>query len=149
MKYVADTNILLRWSQAGTPECVLARDAVARLWRDGQTVSITPQNLVEFWSVATRPSSANGLGLTPEEANHAALDLESLFPLLPDSPAIHTLWRRLVVDAGLSGVNVHDARLAAALRTNEVDRLLTLNVRHYSRFGVIAVNPADVLTTAS
>ena len=29
---------------------------------------MAPQNLVEFWAVATRPQSENGLGLTAEQA---------------------------------------------------------------------------------
>lgn len=149
MSYVADTNILLRWSQEGTRECILARDAVTKLWRRGETIFITPQNVVEFWSVATRPENVNGLGLSPETADQTAITLESLFPLLPDSASIYQVWRRLVVDERVRGVNVHDARLAAALRTHGIDRLLTFNVNHFTRFGISAVSPSDVLIASA
>lgn len=145
MLYCADTNILLRWIEPGTALCTQAQTAVKTLRRQGEIIYITPQNLVEFWNGATRPISANGLGLTPAEADVEASALELLFPLLPDTPAIHPTWRRLVVTQGVSGVQVHDARLAAALLTHGVMRLLTFNGRDFQRFGGITpVHPADV-----
>jgi len=72
MSYCADTNILLRWVHPGTVAGEQARQAAKKLRAQGETVYITPQNLVEFWSVATRPVSVNGLGLTPEEADAEA-----------------------------------------------------------------------------
>ncbi len=145
MSYCADTNILLRWIEPGTALCDEAQAAVKVLRRQGETVYITPQNLVEFWNGATRPLSANGLGLTPAQADAEASALERLFPLLPDTPAIHPEWRRLVVAHSVSGVQVHDARLAAALLTHGVTHLLSFNVRDFQRFGgITTVHPADV-----
>jgi len=92
MSYCADTNILLRWVQPETPASAQARSAVKALHARGDIVFITPQNLVEFWAVATRPISVNGLGMTPEQADNEVKELEAFFPLLPDTSAIHPEW---------------------------------------------------------
>ncbi|BDI31514.1 hypothetical protein CCAX7_35650 [Capsulimonas corticalis] len=144
MPYCLDTNVLLRWTEPGTPMCEQARVAVKALRAQGEAVSILPQNIVEFWAAATRPPSANGLGLTPAQADAEIGKLEALFPLLADTPMIHPEWRRLVVSCGVSGIQAHDARIAAALRTHGVTHLLTFNVRDFKRYGVSAVLPLDV-----
>ncbi|HET6386052.1 MAG TPA: type II toxin-antitoxin system VapC family toxin [Armatimonadota bacterium] len=145
MPHLADTNILLRWLEPGTPMCAQAQAAVRKLRLRGETIYITPQNLVEFWNGATRPATANGLGLTPAQADAEARQLESLFPLAEDTPAIHRQWRHLVVACGVSGVHVHDARLAAAMLAHGIDHILTFNVRDFARFGaIVAVHPTSV-----
>jgi hypothetical protein len=65
MTYLADTNILLRWVSPADPQRSLAVDSVKALQRRGEVVHITPQNLIEFWGVATRPAAVNGLGMSP------------------------------------------------------------------------------------
>lgn len=53
-------------------------------------------------------------------------------------------WRRLVVAHGVRGVQVHDARLAAAMRVHGVGRILTLNGADFARYadeGVAVVHP--------
>lgn len=145
MAYCADTNILLRWTEPGTEHCEQARAAGKALRSQGEIVYITSQNLVEFWAVATRPMDANGLGLTPDQADAEAGKLEALFPLLPDTAAIHPEWRRLVVSAKVTGVRAHDARLAGALVVQGVTHILTFNIGDIRKFGqVTAVHPADV-----
>jgi predicted nucleic acid-binding protein len=145
MPYLADTNILLRWVTPADPQHSLAVDSVKALQRRGDVVHITPQNLIEFWAVATRPASANGLGMSPAEAGHEVESLERLFPLVPDSPAVYTEWKRLVAAAGVSGVKVHDARLVAVMIVNGLTHVLTFNTDDFKRFpGVTAVDPRNV-----
>jgi predicted nucleic acid-binding protein len=145
MAYCADTNVLLRWAEPGTAGSDAARNAVKSLHASGETVYITPQNLVEFWCVATRPTEVNGLGLTSEQAAAEMADLEQLFPLLPDTAAIHAEWRKIVVETGTTGLRTHDARIAAALLVHGVSHILTFNVRDFAGFShIVAVNPADV-----
>src|SRR6516225_9007753 len=101
MSVLLDTNILSRLAQPSHSMHATARDAVAALRQCGDTLFIVPQNLYEFWVVATRPIAANGLGLTAPEADAELARLEALFPLLPDNPAILAEWRRLVVAHGV------------------------------------------------
>jgi hypothetical protein len=118
---------------------VAARDAVAALQRGGDTLLIVPPNLYEFWVVATRPVAANGLGFTASQADAELARLEALFPLLPETPAICTEWRRLVVASGILGKNAHDARLVAAMLAHGLTHLLTFNVADFIRFPRITV----------
>src|SRR3989442_13670907 len=76
MAYLVDTNVALRWTQPSDPGYTLAQSAIATLRQRSEAVFITPQNLIEFWNVATRPAVRNGLGLTPAQADHEAARLE-------------------------------------------------------------------------
>jgi len=150
MAYCADTNVLLRWVQPETDASRVARAAVKALHLRGETVYVTPQNLIEFWTVATRPAEVNGLGLSPIQAEVEMAKMERLFPLLPDTAAIYQEWRKIVVDNGTIGPRSHDARLAAALRIHGVTHILTFNVSDFRSFGnPAAVHPSEIAGTQS
>ncbi len=68
MSYELDSNILLRMAQVTHPMHAEATQATTALLRRGETVHIIPQNLHEFWSVATREIQFNGIGLSVIEA---------------------------------------------------------------------------------
>jgi predicted nucleic acid-binding protein len=145
MDYLLDTNVLLRWAEPSDPQHALARDVVKRLLRQVHNCYITAQNIVEFWNVATRPLQVNGLGLTPAQADDEAAELERLFPLMVETPDIYTHWRQLVVSAGVSGVQVHDARLVAVMLTYGMTHVLTFNLDDFKRFSEITVvRPQDM-----
>jgi len=80
--HLVDTNLLLRSSDPGSASYLLAIDAITKLIAGGTVVFITAQNLVEFWAVATRPLSANGLGWTAEQARSEIGRLLGQFRLL-------------------------------------------------------------------
>jgi predicted nucleic acid-binding protein len=149
MTYLLDTNLLARMANAADPQFAVATAAVSKLHRQGHTLSLTPQNLIEFRSIATRPITANGLGLTPGAAEARATIYESQFSLLADSPAIYPAWKAIVTALGVIGKQVHDARLVAVCHVHAVTHLLTFNVAHFNRlatFGpaVTVVDPATV-----
>jgi predicted nucleic acid-binding protein len=145
-----DTNILLRLLEPKDPEYALVRQAIRTLTARGESLCFASQNLVEFWNVCTRPASKNGLGLTPRETDERARLLESRFRLLPDNTRVHTEWRRLVLVQSVTGVQVHDARLVAAMVAHGVPRLLTLNDRDFTRYAAIAtVHPRELATAPS
>lgn len=148
MTILADTNTLLRWAQPRALDRSLAIAAVKALRTRGEAIVISPQNIVEFWSVTTRAVTFNGLGFSLERADRVARRLERLFRLVPDTPAIHTEWRQLVVTLGISGRQVYDARLAAVMRAHGIDRILTFNTADFLRYpGITAVHPRDVVAT--
>src|SRR4051812_12037627 len=103
MSYVLDSNILLRMAQDTHPMHAPATQATTTLIRQGETVHIIPQNLYEFWSVATREIKYNGLGLSISDAQAELAKLRALFLFLPDSPAILPEWERLVTTHAVSG----------------------------------------------
>jgi len=145
MPYLADTNILLRLLQRSDSDHTLACSALRTLRQHGERVYFAPQNLVEFWRVCTRPTSANGFGLTVAETDRRARVVERLFSLLPEGPAVHAEWRRLGVLHAVSGVQVHDARLVALMYVHGVPNLLTFDVSDFARYpNVTAVHPTHV-----
>lgn len=141
-----DANILLRYVKKSHPQHGLVRAAVRKLRAQDEDLCILPQNVYEFWSVATRPTAARGgFGMSLAEAERGVRLLERIFRLLPDTPEIYDEWRRLVVAHGVSGVQAHDARLAAALRVHGVARFLTFNTPDFARYvGFLAVDPAAI-----
>lgn len=147
MEYLVDTNILLRLVQRTDPLNTVIRNAVRKLKNDGNIMLTTPQNCAEFWNVATRPATKNGFGLTPKDADRQLRLIERIFPLLSDVPTVYPEWRKLVVKFGVSGVQVHDARLAATMKANNITYILTFNTGDFNRYaseGIIAVNPNTV-----
>src|SRR5208337_5527112 len=145
---LVDTNILLRMTRRSDPQHHLVDAALARLASEGTTLHYTHQNIAELWNVMTRPQIRNGLGLTLAEAEREVRAIEAGMDLLPDSEAVYREWRRIVVQYGISGVQVHDARLAAAMYVHRVGHILTLNVSDFSRFsGLTAVHPSSLLGT--
>lgn len=147
MIYLVDTNVLLRFADRTHPLHSLARTAVRKLRDDAHQLRITPQNCVEFWNVVTRPTARNGFGLTPAVADRLLHLVEYLFPLLADTPTLYSEWRQIVVEFNVSGVQVHDAGLVAAMKVYGVTHLLTFNTSdfiRYNRVGIVAVDPATV-----
>jgi predicted nucleic acid-binding protein len=122
-----------------------AVNAIATLRGRGEQLHIVPQNLIEFWNVYTRPLERNGLGHTAAEAEAEVNRLKAFFSLLPDTSEIYQEWERLVVVYAVRGVNVHDARLVAAMLVHGLTHVLTFNISDFARYSEItAVHPTTV-----
>jgi predicted nucleic acid-binding protein len=150
--YLVDTNVLLRFVDRAHSLHPSIRIAVRRLRQDGHQLRISSQNCIEFWNVATRPLERNGFGLTPSETGRLLQLIERLFPVLPDSSEVYEEWRKLVVAFGVSGVQVHDARLVASMKVNGISHILTLNVEDFKRYlseGITAVMPGMISGAAT
>src|SRR5690349_1390361 len=103
MAHLLDTNIPGRLANAGDAKYVVAARAVTALHRRGEVLHVTPQNLIEFRALATRPVAANGLGLAAVDVESKIADFEAEFPLLPDTPAIYPAWKAVVQALGVLG----------------------------------------------
>ena len=99
-----------------------------------ETLCIAPQNLTEFWAVATRPLKKNGLGMTTAEAESELISIRQFFRLLPYTLEVLEKWQWLVVHHAVSGKQSHDAHLAAIMQVHAVTDILTFNVSDFSRF---------------
>ena len=140
-----DTNILLRYACSVDPAFATADTAITTLHARGEVLRVVPQNIYEFWAVATRPTAANGLGLTIPECQVQAARIKHLFPLLADLPTLFAEWESLVVAHSCSGRSSFDARLVAAMRTHGMTQILTLNGTDFTRFpGITVLDPGDV-----
>jgi predicted nucleic acid-binding protein len=149
MAILVDTSVLGRLANRADVAHPVATAAVAELHRRGEVLHVTAQNLIEFRNFATRPVTANGLGLAPAVAEVLAATFEATFPLLAETPDIYPAWKALVAALGVIGKQVHDARLVAVCHAHAVTHLLTFNVAHFVRMagfgpGVVVLDPASV-----
>lgn len=144
---LVDTNIPLRLAQPGHPHRQPALDAIRLLTvRDGEHFAIAPQSLYEMYVVCSRPTTANGFGMTPQQARAEIASARALFQLLPETTQIYPTWEGLVAKYAIHGKQAHDARLVAIMIENHVPRLLTFNDGDFSQFAeIVALNPFDVL----
>jgi predicted nucleic acid-binding protein len=149
MDILSDTNILIRSVHRKAANHRQALKALRLLRSKGHRICIVPQNLYEFWVVATRPIENNGLALTPSQADRITSRIARVCLLLRDPPELYDEWRRLVLANNVSGKNAHDARLVAAMHVHSIQQILTFNVQDFARFpGIQAVHPMDVASTA-
>jgi len=73
------------------------------------------------------------------------LEIEKSFLRLTDNGTVYEEWRRLVVQHRISGVQVHDARLAASMYAHNLTHILTFNTADFAPFdGITAVHPDSV-----
>jgi predicted nucleic acid-binding protein len=142
-----DANILLRWLETSDASHVIVRHAIESLEEDGHILHITSQSIIEFWAVASRPTSSNGFGWDLARCATAVQLLMASFQFLPDNAAIFEEWQTLVNKYGVSGVKVHDTRLAAVMKVYELDGIFTFNVRDFQRFiteSITVIEPSKI-----
>ena len=142
---LVDTNLLLRSVQPGHAQCQMARNAVKAVRQLGYVPCIVPQIVYEYWVVATRPLTSNGLGLSSIDAEADIARVIEQFHLFRDERTIFDRWQRLVVQYEVHGKTAHDARLVAAMERHGIEHLLTFNTQDFQRFPfLIAVHPESV-----
>src|SRR3954454_13412617 len=146
MSILIDTNVLLRSAEPTHLQHLVAVRAVDILLNRGEEVSLVPQVLYEFWSVATRPLKLNGLGWSTAATELELQRLYGLFTLKDDVAGIFSRWKTLVAAHDVKGKNSHDARLVAAMLQHGQTTLLTFNRADFMRFTSIAMlTPDDVV----
>ena len=139
-----DTNVLLRLLQPQHSQYSTAVAAVAELRRQRVDLCLAPQNLVEFWAVATRPLVNNGLGMTPRMVAGELRALNGLFRLLEGKPGVAGAWETLVGKHLVWGKQAHDAHLVAVMLVYAVTSILTFNIADFQRYpGITVFDPAQ------
>lgn len=153
MAHLIDTNILLRRQDADLAQPGVAARSLIRLRGQGERLYVARQNLIGFRNVASRPLDKNGLGLSAAEADLELDRAERDFDTLPENDLTYAVWRPLIAAKGVSGKQVHDARLVASMLVYGITHLLTFNGADFRRFetlpaglgaGIVVVSPADV-----
>lgn len=119
-EFQLDTNVLLRSAEPAHPMHLEAVNAVKGILENGGRVCLVPQNLIEFWSVASRPIENNGFGWNSARIDSEISGIESALTVLSDSQAIYREWRRLVVAYEVVGKQVHDTRIVAAMNVHGI-----------------------------
>jgi predicted nucleic acid-binding protein len=146
MAYLIDSNVFLRVAKRNDPGRQPALEAIRKLRANNEDLCYTTQVLVEFWNVCTRPTHARGgLGLSIQMTERKARLIEKRFRLVSENMATHQEWRRLVASCSVSGVEVHDAMLAAVMKVHGITHLLTFNKDDFKRYpGIRALLPSEV-----
>jgi predicted nucleic acid-binding protein len=144
-----DTNLLTRLTNTAHQHGLIARNAIHHLVSRKEQIAIVPQNLYEFWAVATRtvgqrPAGENGLGFSIERASQWLGFFQRRFTLLPDREDVPARWQELVKTQSIRGFRAHDARLVAAMQCYGMTQLLTFNGADFNRLGITAIDPASV-----
>jgi len=130
---LVDTNVLLRMTRRSEEQAIIRR-ALRQLRLQNATLCYTHQNIAELWNVLTRPVQVNGLGLSVAEAEIEVHAIETAMRLVPDNASVYREWRRILLEYGVSGTQVYDARLVAAMYVHGITHMLTLNVSDFQRF---------------
>ncbi|MCU1259417.1 MAG: hypothetical protein JWO80_2302 [Bryobacterales bacterium] len=94
---LVDTSVLVRTLQPHHSLYAPADRAIRLLPEQGRELHVVPQNLIELWTVATRPLGENGLGMTAVEAAAELERIKGMFIFLPDTAAIYPAWEALVL----------------------------------------------------
>jgi predicted nucleic acid-binding protein len=145
MSWLLDTNVIVHLADTESHEHALSGAAIEHLISREELVFITSQVLVEFWAVATRPESANGLGWSAATTAETIRALRDQFPLLNETPDVLDRWLQLVDRFQVAGKHTHDARLAALLLVHGVRHLLSFNTADFpGAWGVEAVHPSTL-----
>lgn len=143
MRVLCDTSFLLRLrdtSSPAHPDCI---SAFAKLHKQGATLYICAQVLIEYWVVATRPRQVNGFGLSPVDVEQDFEDFQQAFTVLPEPPDIAARWQQLVQAHSVLGRQAHDARLVTVMQAHGITHILTLNPKDFLRYQSLTVLKPD------
>lgn len=143
-----DSNILIRLVVKSDPDYTVVRAAISKLLKQGEKLAYINQTVAEAWVVLTRPvTSRGGFGLSYQEAKTCRTRLERAFVHLEDNPQVYQLWRQLIDQYKIIGVNAHEARLVATMQVHGVKRILTFNESDFKRYQHLEVlTPQGVLS---
>ena len=138
-----DTNILLRSIDDHSVDYGIARGALRAL--QSKILCIAPQNIMEFWAVATRRREENGLGMNHDRAEMEVREFMTIFKLLWTTPDVFEVWLNLVSRSKVTGKQTHDTHLVAVMQANQIASVLTFNGRDFARFaGINVLDPHTI-----
>jgi len=128
---IVDTNVLLAATDTSR-----RTHAAATLFlnTDQRRLALTPQIVREYLVVATRPISANGLGLSAADAVANIEQLLSEMELLDETPATTRHLLGLTRRNLASGKQIHDANIVAVAIAHKASSIATDNTSHFLRF---------------
>ena len=147
MDILADTNVLVRRIHRRDPQHRITQRALNHLIGEGNRICVASQNLIELWTVCTRPTDNNGLGLNTDQTERILARVERAVLRLPDSDSLYSEWRRLVSAHSVSGKKTHDARIVAIMNIQTITHILTFNTDDFVRYpGITAIDPRSLAT---
>lgn len=134
-----DTNVLVAATDESRPFHAAAQALIARGRSVGLQGATSGQVIREYLVVATRPMSANGLGLSPADAlgNIEKMTRHLQFCDEPESVSIRL--RRLVSAGDIAGKAIHDANIVATIAEQGIRLLATENPEDFAGYPEIGM----------
>jgi len=146
MRVLVDTSVLVRLREQDNPLRWVCEQSIRQLRQQQHEMCLCTQMLIEFWSVATRPVEANGLGMSPEQAFEDCERFLRLATFLPEPEDIFDRWLHIVRQYAVKGKQVHNARLVAVAQAYGVGQILILNAQNFARYPeVSALLPQQIV----
>ena len=146
MRYLIDTNVVLRRADADSIDNAACADAVVTLLEADHDLCVCAQILIEFWAVSTRPKDVNGLGMTSAVVSQLTTDLRKTFTCLPEPPDMADRWQAVADKHSVAGKQAHDARIVAIMNAHGISRILTLNTSDFARYdGIMPITPQEIV----
>jgi predicted nucleic acid-binding protein len=122
-----DTNILLAATDASRDSHELAFALLDAAGSRGPRCAVSGQVIREYLAVATRPVSANGLGMKIGDALANVAQMETRLEFCEETPAVCELLQRLAQAHQVAGKALHDANIVATMTVHRVECLVTEN----------------------
>lgn len=129
-KILVDTSVLIGALDRSRPAHVACR----RMVESGADFCTSAQVLKEFLAVATRPTTANGLGLSISVAQEELSKLRDRIALLPEERPLLPSLLDILAKTGACGRAVHDAGIVAAAVVHRVPLILTTDTQIFARY---------------
>lgn len=138
-----DTNVLL---EATDERRRYHADAVALL-ESRTALTMSAQVIREYLAVATRPVTANGLGVPMADALANIQEFRQNVRLLPEERPILPSFLGRLARVPCSGKRVHDAHIVATAIAHRVGTIVSLNPDDLSGFSedVAVITPSQAL----
>ncbi len=139
-----DSNVLVHAVYTGSPLHAAADRLLTAALRERGRFCISPQNLIEFCAVVTRPRAVQP-PMPPERARALAGHLARSRRLHKIYPKRGTGLRAIREgDAlGIRGTAWYDLYLAQTMRDNGVREIVTEDARDFRRFPFVVSRPID------
>jgi predicted nucleic acid-binding protein len=134
-----DTNILLAATDASRDNHELAFELLDAAGGRGPRCAVSGQVIREYLAVATRPVSANGLGMKIGDALANVAQIATRIEFCEETPAVSSLLQHLAQAHQVAGKSLHDANIVATMAVHHIECLVTENPDDFEAYEGISL----------
>ena len=140
-----DTGILISVIDTARADHSICRELVER----HPSLAVCAQTCREFLAVSTRPTTANGLGMTSADACRNLEQLRCRISTLAEEKPLLPELLNLVKTYNLIGRGIHDAGIVAAAQAHRIKLLVTSDAQIFTRYApeISVISPAEVMAS--
>jgi uncharacterized protein len=135
---IVDTNVLIYALDTAAPQHAAARTLLEAARAETATLYVTSQILCEFYSVMTNPRRV-ARPRTAADAMTVLSDMLTFLHVLPAPASTIDRLLDLLRRRPVTGSDVFDLHIIAAMQANSIGRIYTFNVADFEAFPELAV----------